>query len=152
MGRLLLTGKAGHLTGAYLETQANIPRVGRCVRSSCAALERAKAQLALYFDGHAQPFDVPAFSQGTRFQRDVWQALCAITFGETRSYEAIAASIGRPRAIRAVGTAIGQNPFAIIVPCHRVIAKNGGLAGYAGGLECKRWLLDHEQRVPQAPL
>ncbi|WP_426026824.1 methylated-DNA--[protein]-cysteine S-methyltransferase [Brevundimonas sp. TWP2-3-4b2] len=84
---------------------------------------------------------------GTEFQRTVWKALRAIPAGETRTYGQLAAAIGSPKAVRAAGLANGQNPVAVIVPCHRVIGANGALTGYAGGLERKRWLLDHERRV-----
>ena len=147
IGRLLLTGEAGQLTGVYLEKQTNIPLLPPSAQCGSAGVENAKRQFGRYFAGHAMHFDIPDFSIGTRFQSDVWKALCAIPFGETRSYEAVAACIGRPRAVRAVGTAIGRNPFAIVVPCHRVISKSGGLAGFAGGVECKRWLLEHERRA-----
>jgi methylated-DNA-[protein]-cysteine S-methyltransferase len=82
---------------------------------------------------------------GTEFQRTVWAALRAIPAGETRSYGQLAAAIGKPRAVRAAGLANGQNPIAVIVPCHRVIGANGTLTGYAGGVERKRWLLAHEK-------
>ena len=81
---------------------------------------------------------------GTDFQRSVWKALRAIPAGETRTYGQLAAAIGSPKAVRAVGLANGRNPVALIVPCHRVIGANGTLTGYAGGLERKRWLLQHE--------
>lgn len=84
---------------------------------------------------------------GTAFQRTVWAALRAIPAGETRSYGQLAAAIGSPKAVRAAGLANGQNPVAVIVPCHRVIGANGSLTGYAGGLERKRWLLEHERRA-----
>ncbi|HRJ65039.1 methylated-DNA--[protein]-cysteine S-methyltransferase [Brevundimonas sp. UBA2416] len=84
---------------------------------------------------------------GTDFQRTVWKALRAIPTGETRTYGQLAAAIGSPKAVRAAGLANGQNPIAVIVPCHRVIGANGTLTGYAGGLERKRWLLDHERRA-----
>ena len=81
---------------------------------------------------------------GTAFQNEVWGALTRIPFGETRSYGALATALGRPRAARAVGAANGQNPFCVIVPCHRLIGAGGGLVDYAAGIEVKRWLLDHE--------
>ena len=84
---------------------------------------------------------------GTDFQRTVWKALREIPVGETRTYGQLAAAIGSPKAVRAAGLANGQNPVAVIVPCHRVIGANGALTGYAGGLERKRWLLDHERRA-----
>ena len=83
-------------------------------------------------------------TQGTEFQRNAWNALATIPFGETKSYKAQAASIGKPSAIRAVGSANGRNPIPIILPCHRVIGSDGGLHGFAGGLDKKRLLLDHE--------
>ena len=88
--------------------------------------------------------DIPVDTGGTPFQQKVWQALRRIPAGETRSYGDVARALRRPRAVRAVGTANGRNPVALIVPCHRVIGSDGSLTGYAGGLERKRWLLRHE--------
>ena len=87
---------------------------------------------------------LPVETGGTEFQREVWRALRAIPAGETRSYGALASSIGRASAVRAVGLANGANPIGVVVPCHRVIGQNGALTGYAGGIERKRWLLAHE--------
>jgi methylated-DNA-[protein]-cysteine S-methyltransferase len=101
-------------------------------------------QLEAYFNGSLQEFEVPLDPEGSEFQHKVWKALAQIPFGETRSYGAIAAAIGQPRASRAVGLANNQNPIAIVVPCHRVIGANGSLTGYGGGVNRKRWLLDHE--------
>ncbi|WFF43018.1 methylated-DNA--[protein]-cysteine S-methyltransferase [Salinicola endophyticus] len=110
-----------------------------------SALTRHCAQqLDAYFAGELTHFDLPLAPAGTDFQRQVWQALTRIGFGETRSYAEQAQAIGRPSATRAVGAANGRNPLAIVVPCHRVIGANGRLTGYAGGLERKRWLLAHE--------
>ena len=86
--------------------------------------------------------------RGTRFQQQVWTALCAIPYGETISYGELARRIGNPRAVRAVGLANGSNPVGVVVPCHRVIGKGGGLTGYGGGIERKRWLLAHEAGAP----
>ena len=98
-----------------------------------------------YFAGDVRALDgVAVKTGGTAFQRTVWAALRAIPPGETRSYGQLAAAIGSPKAVRAAGLANGQNPVAVIVPCHRVIGSNGTLTGYAGGLERKRWLLKHE--------
>ena len=98
-----------------------------------------------YFAGDFGELDgVAVKTGGTAFQRTVWAALRAIPAGETRSYGQLAAAIGSPKAVRAAGLANGQNPVAVIVPCHRVIGANGTLTGYAGGLERKRWLLRHE--------
>ena len=101
-------------------------------------------ELAEYFAGARKQFEVPLAMRGTPFQLDVWRALQRIPYGETRSYEQIAHSIGRPTATRAVGAANGANPIPIIVPCHRVIGKNGALTGFGGGIPVKRTLLDLE--------
>ncbi|MDZ4364628.1 methylated-DNA--[protein]-cysteine S-methyltransferase [Brevundimonas sp.] len=98
-----------------------------------------------YFAGEVSALDALVVKTGgTAFQRAVWAALRAIPAGQTRSYGQLAAAIGAPRAVRAAGLANGQNPIAVIVPCHRVIGANGTLTGYAGGVERKRWLLRHE--------
>lgn len=101
-------------------------------------------ELKEYFDGRRTDFSVPLTTQGTEFQRSVWKALQAIPQGETVTYAKIAAVIGKPKAIRAVGTAIGRNPICIVVPCHRVLASNGSLGGYVAGLQRKRYLLQLE--------
>lgn len=104
-----------------------------------------KQQLIEYFDGKRQQFTLPLAPKGTLFQQKVWQALCEIPFGQTRSYGEIAQAIGQPTASRAVGGANNANPIAIIIPCHRVIGSNGKLTGYAGGLGVKTFLLSLEQ-------
>ena len=109
------------------------------------APEPVRKAVEAYFAGDARSLDgLKVKTGGTEFQRSVWAALRAIPAGETRSYGQLAAAIGSPRAVRAAGLANGQNPIAVIVPCHRVIGANGTLTGYAGGLERKRWLLAHE--------
>lgn len=102
------------------------------------------AQFEAYFAGHLQRFTLPLAPRGTAFQQAVWQALCDIPYGETRSYSDIARAIGKPNAVRAVGAANGRNPLSIIIPCHRVIGQNGSLTGYAGGLPIKQALLTLE--------
>ncbi|AMX84273.1 cysteine methyltransferase [Geobacillus subterraneus] len=110
-------------------------------------LERALAQLDEYFHGRRQAFALPLRWQGTAFQQDVWKALCRIPYGETATYADIAAQIGRPKAVRAVGQANRANKLAIVVPCHRVIGKNGALTGYAGSrTDVKEKLLALERR------
>ena len=104
----------------------------------------AGAQLGAYFAGELRRFALRLDPLGTPFQRSVWQALSEIGFGDTRSYSDIAQAIGNARAVRAVGAANGRNPLPIVVPCHRVIGRDGSLTGYAGGLPIKRWLLAHE--------
>ncbi len=104
-----------------------------------------RSAVEAYFRGELEALDpLTVRTNGTAFQRAVWAALRTIPAGQTRSYGQLAASIGSPKAVRAAGLANGQNPVALIVPCHRVIGANGALTGYAGGVERKRWLLAHE--------
>lgn len=107
-------------------------------------LEQTERELAEYFDGARTTFTIPLHTPGTPFRQRVWNALRAIPHAETRSYRDIAAALGSPGAVRAVGAANGANRIAIVIPCHRVIASSGALHGYGGGLERKRWLLEHE--------
>jgi methylated-DNA-[protein]-cysteine S-methyltransferase len=117
-------------------------------------LAAARDQFLGYFEGDLREFDLPLAMRGTAFQRRVWSELARIPFGTTTSYGQIAARLGLPMgASRAVGTANGANPVAIVVPCHRVIGSNGKLIGYAGGLDRKRFLLQHESaRTSQGAL
>lgn len=109
------------------------------------APETVRMAVQAYFDGDAHALEgLTTRTGGTDFQRQVWAALKTIPAGQTRSYAQLAAMIGRPSAVRAVGLANGANPIALIAPCHRVVGANGTLTGYAGGLERKRWLLAHE--------
>ncbi len=118
---------------------------GPVVLSDGAAPAAVRQAVAAYFAGDVRALDgLTVRTGGTVFQREVWAALRAIPAGETRSYGQLAAAIGRPSAVRAVGLANGANPVGVIVPCHRVVGANGTLTGYAGGLERKRWLLAHE--------
>lgn len=112
-----------------------------------AILDRTATQLHEYFDGTRRTFDVPLELRGTDFQQSVWLALAEIPFAETSTYSKQAAAVGRPRATRAVGSANGRNPLSIVLPCHRIVGADGRLAGFAGGLDTKRWLLDHERTV-----
>jgi methylated-DNA-[protein]-cysteine S-methyltransferase len=111
---------------------------------SHSMLDQATRQIDEYFDGRRHAFDLPIDLQGTPFQREVWQQLLKVPFGQTVSYQDIANVIGHPRAARAVGAANGRNPISIIVPCHRVVGSDGSLTGYGGGLWRKEWLLRHE--------
>ncbi len=128
-----------------LSTDAGLP-----ARRDAEGASAALAQLREYFAGARTQFSLPLAPHGTAFQRQVWEALRPIPHGMTTSYGAIAASIGRPTASRAVGAANGQNPIAIIVPCHRVVGSTGALTGYGGGMDRKRWLLDHEAAQQRA--
>jgi methylated-DNA-[protein]-cysteine S-methyltransferase len=114
---------------------------------SCDILQTAKQQLHEYFANTRQTFDLPLLPSGTEFQKKIWNILLLIEFSETKSYEWVSLQYGNKKAIRAVGQAIGKNPIAIIVPCHRVIGKNGTLTGFAGGLERKRNLLQLENGI-----
>ncbi len=117
-----------------------------------AALAPYAEQFSAYFAGRLHVFELPLAARGTEFQQQVWQTLTRIPYGQTRSYADIADTIGNPKAVRAVGAANGRNPLAIIVPCHRVIGRDGSLTGYAGGLAIKQWLLAHEQRQVSSAL
>jgi methylated-DNA-[protein]-cysteine S-methyltransferase len=108
-------------------------------------LVETERQLGEYFAGKRKTFSIVLDMRGTRFQKDVWEALLAIPFGETRSYGQLAKQLGNPRATRAVGAANGKNPVSIIVPCHRVIGSSGKLTGFAGGLDAKARLLSLEK-------
>ena len=107
-------------------------------------LQRAAQQLTEYFAAQRRTFDLPLRPQGTAFQQAAWSALCAIPYGQTRTYAQQAAAIGRPKAYRAVGMANHCNPLPLLIPCHRVIGAGGKLTGYAGGVETKRFLLTLE--------
>ena len=104
-------------------------------------------QLGEYVAGERREFDLPLAPRGTPWQLAVWEALLEIPYGETVTYSELAARAGRPGAARAAGAANGRNPIAILIPCHRVIGRGGGLTGYAGGLDAKAWLLAHERAV-----
>ncbi len=150
--RLLVGDDAVH--GLYLPghkgapAAAQGPALDRKEGERHPVVVRARAQLGEYFDGRRRSFDVPLSLEGTDFQQQVWAALLRIPFGETRSYAALSAALGKPRAVRAVGAANGRNPVSILVPCHRVVGSDGSLTGYAGGPERKRWLLCHEGVSP----
>jgi methylated-DNA-[protein]-cysteine S-methyltransferase len=113
-------------------------------KAETSLIQKTASQLDEYFNGKRKVFDLPLNLNGTDFQIDVWKALQAIPFGETRSYGEIAAIIGKPKASRAVGMANNRNPIVIIVPCHRVIGRDGSLTGFGGGIELKRRLLELE--------
>jgi len=149
IGELTLTASDTALTGVYFPTSRH---VGGELRRGAEAdsgpggevLSRARQQLAEYFARARMTFDLPLAAQGTEFEHRVWDALRTIPFGATTSYGEIARRLGEARNARAVGTANGKNPIPIIVPCHRVIGAKGDLTGFGGGIERKRWLLEHE--------
>jgi methylated-DNA-[protein]-cysteine S-methyltransferase len=149
LGELLLTWDEGALAGLTMVQRQGkeARRPGPGWRRDQSALRPVHAQLRAFFAGELRTFDLPLRMAGTPFQRLVWDGLLAIPFGATASYAELARRIGRPGASRAVGAANGRNPIGIIVPCHRVIAADGTLGGYGGGLDRKEWLLCHEASV-----
>ena len=152
IGTLLLTGTREGLTGVYMETGgAASAAVMSAVRDTTSFAE-AKRQLQEYFAGTRRGFDLPLQPEGTPFQVMVWDALREIPYGTTVSYQELARRIGAEKAVRAVGAANGANPIPIIIPCHRIIGADGSLTGYGGGIERKRWLLDHESGQRPLPL
>ena len=146
LGAVTLAATDAALAGVWFEHQRHWPDTrGWQDDPAHPVLREAAAQLADYFAGRRQHFDLPLdLSHGTAFQQSVWQALLAIPAGRTTSYGAISAGLGNPAAVRAVGSAVGRNPISVIVPCHRVLGTNGSLTGYAGGLERKSALLELE--------
>jgi methylated-DNA-[protein]-cysteine S-methyltransferase len=145
IGELLLVGDGDNLSGMYMQDGRKPKTIATGWRESSAPLADAKRQLEEYFAGDRTTFDIPLAAQGAPFEREVWHALEEIPYGETVSYGEIARRVGQPTAARAVGTANGRNPIAVIVPCHRVIGADGSLTGYGGGLERKRLLLELER-------
>ena len=107
----------------------------------------AITQLDEYFSGARRDFELPLDLRGTEFQVAAWNSLADIPYGRTASYGQQAASIGRPKAVRAIGGANGRNPVAIVLPCHRIVGADGSLTGFGGGIVVKKWLLDHEQSI-----
>ena len=146
IGELLLASDGESVTGLYMQSQKHGATQTRDWKRDETALKRPRVQLQAYFAGELRDFELPLAAEGTPFQQRVWRALCDIPYGETISYGELARRIGQPSAARAVGLANGQNPSAIVVPCHRVIGADGSLTGYGGGLERKRWLLAHESK------
>lgn len=147
IGRLLLVGRPGVLTGLYLADHHRSPSIPPGWLADGGTFADARAQLGEYFAGTRTHFDLTLETAGTPFQTTVWDALREIPYGETWSYAELAAHIGRPGSSRAVGGANGRNPIFIVVPCHRVIGADGSLGGYGWGLDYKSWLLTHERQV-----
>lgn len=143
LGPLLLAGDEQGLHLIHMDA-AQPWALSSAWQPAHSQLDAVSRQLDEYFAGKRETFDVKLAPMGTAFQQEVWQALQRIPYGTTCSYSVLAQQIGRPRAIRAVGTANGANPISIIVPCHRVIGSNGTLIGYAGGVERKQQLLELE--------
>ncbi|HEY3866142.1 MAG TPA: methylated-DNA--[protein]-cysteine S-methyltransferase [Solirubrobacteraceae bacterium] len=145
IGELLLVGDGETLSGLYMQDGRKPKRIDSAWHESAAPFADVKTQLQEYFAGTRTTFAIPLAPEGAPFERLVWRALEEIPYGETVSYGEIARRVGQPGAARAVGTANGRNPIAVIVPCHRVIGADGSLTGYGGGLERKRLLLELER-------
>lgn len=143
VGQWLMLSDGESLTGVFPESHRDVPDTENWRRDD-AFFAGVRDQLIAYFAGRLTDFTVKLAPQGTPFQRRVWDALREIPLGTTTTYGAIATHLGSPSSSRAVGAANGKNPISLIVPCHRVIGTAGALTGYAGGLELKQWLLEHE--------
>lgn len=143
------------LVGAWFEGQRHFPDADTLGVRDDTVAEDAATQLTEWFAGRRTTFDLRLAPQGTEFQQRVWQQIRRVEPGATATYGEVAASLGlAPGSSRAVGAATGRNPLSVIVPCHRLMGANGSLTGYAGGLERKRWLLEHEgaRLADQQPL
>jgi len=143
IGQLLLAGDEQGLHLLHMDS-AHPWQLAESWQPAGAQLDTVARQLDEYFEGRRQRFELPLAPRGTEFQRAVWWALQQIPYGTTTSYAQLAQRVGRPKAIRAVGTANGANPVAVSVPCHRVIGSDGCLTGFSGGLERKQQLLQLE--------
>jgi methylated-DNA-[protein]-cysteine S-methyltransferase len=143
-GEVLLVGSGSALRGLYWKVFKRMPKVQPDWIEDNMVFTQIIQQLDEYFAGKRQVFDFEFELQGTEFQKEVWNELLKIPFGSKLSYQAVADAIGRPKAVRAVGTAIGSNPICIVVPCHRVLTSTQQLGGYAGGLDGKEVLLKNE--------
>ena len=147
IGCIGLVERNGTIIELALRATSTVQRL-----SEPEVIRRAFDQIEEYLIGKRKIFNVPLHAEGTPFMRRVWAELCKIPYGETRSYKNIAAAIGQPGAMRAVGMANNRNPIALFIPCHRVIGADGKLVGFGGGLELKRRLLDLEAGIARLPL
>jgi methylated-DNA-[protein]-cysteine S-methyltransferase len=146
LGTIILAASDQQLVGIWFAGQRHQPDSSHWTHNDHhPLLRRVQTELDEYFAGQRRAFDLPLdMACGTAFQQSVWRALLAIPYGSTTSYGALSSTIGRPSAVRALGAAVGRNPFSIVVPCHRVIGADGSLTGYAGGLDRKTALLQLE--------
>ncbi len=145
VGKLLLNGHM-QLEGLHFPKSATRMKPEQNWKYDENNFSKVIEQLSAYFKGSLKQFQLELNLQGTHFQQRVWEALRTIPYGETLSYGELAGRIGNPKASRAVGAANGRNPVSIIIPCHRVIGKNGSLTGFGGGMDVKQFLLDWEQQ------
>ncbi|MEO8778294.1 MAG: methylated-DNA--[protein]-cysteine S-methyltransferase [Rhodanobacter sp.] len=149
LGMFVMAARDEALKGGWFEEQKYFPEIREDAdwhEEETAVLHAAREQLAAYFAGALTRFEITLAPEGTAFQQRVWDALRAVPWGETTTYGALARTLGRPGAFHPVGAAVGRNPISLFIPCHRVLGSDGSLTGYAGGVERKRWLLDHEGR------
>jgi methylated-DNA-[protein]-cysteine S-methyltransferase len=146
LGPMIAIAESGQLLGVDFEDASYAPSIEASWTEDREAppLRDCATQIADYFAGRCQRFDLPLAPRGTPFQQRVWNEIAKVPHGETISYAELAARAGAPGSARAAGAATGRNPLAIVVPCHRIVASNGALTGYAGGLARKRFLLAHE--------
>ncbi|MFG2088706.1 MULTISPECIES: methylated-DNA--[protein]-cysteine S-methyltransferase [unclassified Spirillospora] len=150
VGPLTLVAMDGALSGLFMDVQRHRPSeetFGAPGDPHTGPFATVAEQLSAYFAGELTEFDLPLTLRGTPFQQRVWGLLREIPYGETATYGQLATEMGKPSASRAVGLANGRNPISVIVPCHRVIGSTGGLTGYGGGLDRKRYLLDFERKT-----
>jgi AraC family transcriptional regulator, regulatory protein of adaptative response / methylated-DNA-[protein]-cysteine methyltransferase len=156
---IAIAGRAGLHMLEFVDGRGVRPAIDRVLRRLDARVDdrhdpllaQAAAQIAEYFAGRRRVFGVALAALGTERQKRAWHYLSSVPFGETRSYTEMAVALGNAKAVRAAGSANGANPLSIVVPCHRIVGTDGSLTGYGGGLERKRWLLDHEKRFAAAP-
>ena len=140
IGKIGIAENGEAITNVYFQDE----EVKDAIVKETPLILKAATELNEYFKGLRKSFDVPLMPSGTDFRNQVWQSLCEIPYGETRSYKDVAININNPKAFRAVGLANHNNPIPIFIPCHRVIGKDHKLVGYAGGLEIKKYLLELE--------
>jgi methylated-DNA-[protein]-cysteine S-methyltransferase len=149
LGDLVLVANETGLIGIYFDDCDHVPaaRSTWTLDPQHPILQQTEKQLREYFEGKRTGFSLPFHLAGTDFQERVWREIECIPYGQTISYSELARRAGAPEAIRAAGTSTGRNPLSIVIPCHRVMGKQGGITGYAGGLERKRYLLDLENSL-----
>jgi len=151
IGELTLVADDGRLTGVYFPHHWYRPDPANFGRRAEPGFEEVRRQLAEYFAGERRSFELPLDARGDEFQRQVWEMIAAIPYGQTTTYGDLARELGGQVGAKDVGAAVGRNPLSVIVPCHRVVGKDGRLTGYAGGLARKRFLLDLEQSAAGQP-
>lgn len=152
VGPLTLVDDDDALAGLYLHEHKHRPAAASFGPRDDRLQPALREQLDAYFRGELRDFDVRLSLAGTPFQQQVWSALAGVSYGTTCTYADLAAAVGRPTAVRAVGAANGRNPVCLVLPCHRVVGSGGSLTGYAGGVERKAFLLDLERRDSRLPL